>query len=75
MISIYLKHVLEAQRKAHSIHGTTNQNSVGKSQRKATKTLGIIMRVFLSFWTPFYLQQSPTALIPLLVTLPHQFCL
>ncbi|XP_064864553.1 trace amine-associated receptor 13c-like [Oncorhynchus nerka] len=58
MISIYLKIFLIAQRKAHSIHGTTNQNSVGKSQRKATKTLGIIMRVFLSFWTAFYLQQS-----------------
>eukprot|EP00063_Salmo_salar_P085400 XP_014060235.1 PREDICTED: trace amine-associated receptor 1-like [Salmo salar] len=54
MLSIYLKIFLIAQRQARSIQGTTNQNSVGKSQRKATKTLAIIMGVFLSFWTPFF---------------------
>nr|XP_046155127.1 trace amine-associated receptor 1-like [Oncorhynchus gorbuscha] len=54
LLSIYLKIFLIAQRQARSIQGTTNQNSVGKSQRKATKTLAIIMGVFLSFWTPFF---------------------
>ncbi|XP_020310334.2 trace amine-associated receptor 1-like [Oncorhynchus kisutch] len=54
MLSIYLKIFLIAQRQARSIQGTTNQNSVGKSQRKATKTLAVIMGVFLSFWTPFF---------------------
>ncbi|XP_031656014.1 trace amine-associated receptor 1-like [Oncorhynchus kisutch] len=54
LLSIYLKIFLVAQRQARSIRGTTNQNSVGKSQRKATKTLAIIMGVFLSFWTPFF---------------------
>ncbi|XP_052379469.1 trace amine-associated receptor 1-like [Oncorhynchus keta] len=54
LLSIYLKIFIIAQRQARSIQGTTNQNSVGKSQRKATKTLAIIMGVFLSFWTPFF---------------------
>ncbi|XP_064846457.1 trace amine-associated receptor 1-like [Oncorhynchus masou masou] len=54
MVSIYLKIFLIAQRQTRSIQGTTNQKSVGKSQRKATKTLAIIMGVFLSFWTPFF---------------------
>eukprot|EP00063_Salmo_salar_P085398 XP_014060233.1 PREDICTED: trace amine-associated receptor 1-like [Salmo salar] len=54
MLSIYLKIFQIAQRQARSIQLTTNQNSVGKSQRKATKTLAIIMGVFLSFWTPFF---------------------
>ncbi|CAB1342830.1 unnamed protein product [Coregonus sp. 'balchen'] len=54
MLNIYLKIFLKAQRKAYSNQGTTNQNSVGKSQRKTIKTLGIIMGVFLSFWTPFH---------------------
>ncbi|XP_029534700.1 trace amine-associated receptor 1-like [Oncorhynchus nerka] len=58
MLSIYLKIFLVAQRQARSIQGTTNQNSVGKSQRKATKTLAIIMGVFLSFWTPFFVINS-----------------
>ncbi|XP_038818514.1 trace amine-associated receptor 1-like [Salvelinus namaycush] len=58
MLSIYLKIFLIAQRQARSIQGTTNQNSVGKSQRKATKTLAIIMGVFLSFWTPFFVINS-----------------
>ncbi|XP_041716973.1 trace amine-associated receptor 1-like [Coregonus clupeaformis] len=53
LLSVYLKIFLIARRQARSIQGTTNQKSVGKSQRKATKTLAIIMGVFLSFWTPF----------------------
>ncbi|XP_071268438.1 trace amine-associated receptor 1-like [Salvelinus alpinus] len=58
LLSIYLKIFLIAQRQARSIQGTTNQNTVGKSQRKATKTLAIIMGVFLSFWTPFFVINS-----------------
>ncbi|XP_055741859.1 trace amine-associated receptor 1-like [Salvelinus fontinalis] len=58
MLSIYLKIFLIARRQARSIQGTTNQNTVGKSQRKATKTLAIIMGVFLSFWTPFFVINS-----------------
>uniref|UniRef100_A0A674BRV9 G-protein coupled receptors family 1 profile domain-containing protein n=1 Tax=Salmo trutta TaxID=8032 RepID=A0A674BRV9_SALTR len=58
MISIYLKIFLIALRQAQSIQGTTNHNSVGKSQTKATKTLALVMWIFLSFWTPFHVSNS-----------------
>ncbi|XP_010881351.1 trace amine-associated receptor 1-like [Esox lucius] len=54
MLSLYLKIFLVAQRQVRSLQGTAEHNSVGKSQRKATKTLAVIMGVFLSFWTPFF---------------------
>ncbi|KAJ8008981.1 hypothetical protein DPEC_G00084070 [Dallia pectoralis] len=54
MLSLYLKIFLIAQRQVRSLQSVAENNPVGKSQRKATKTLAIIMGVFLSFWTPFF---------------------
>ncbi|XP_063078642.1 trace amine-associated receptor 1-like [Engraulis encrasicolus] len=62
MLCIYLKIYLIAQQQARSIHGKHAQGkpsaaaaAVSKMERKATKTLAIIMGVFLSFWLPFFL--------------------
>ncbi|XP_042337622.1 trace amine-associated receptor 1-like, partial [Plectropomus leopardus] len=59
MLSIYLKIFLVAQKQANSIQNTTCQNkkseaTVSKMERKATKTLAIVMGVFLVCWTPFF---------------------
>ncbi|XP_070781937.1 trace amine-associated receptor 1-like [Enoplosus armatus] len=60
MFTIYLKILMVAQRQALSIHNTTCQKTkpgaaVSKMERKATKTLAIVMGVFLICWTPFFL--------------------
>ncbi|XP_077409195.1 trace amine-associated receptor 1-like [Vanacampus margaritifer] len=51
MICIYLKIFFVAQRQVSSIQ---NSNSVSKVERKATKTLAIVMGVFLLFMTPYF---------------------
>lgn len=61
MLCIYLKIFLIAQQQARSIHGkhiqgrTGKQTDVSKMERKATKTLAIIMGVFLFLWLPFFI--------------------
>jgi trace amine associated receptor len=56
MLGIYLKIYMVAQRQVRTIGlQNTSSSKVDKHQRKATKTLAIIMGVFLSFWTPFFI--------------------
>ena len=56
MLGTYLKIYMVAQRQVRTI-GLQNSRSskVDKHQRKATKTLAIIMGVFLSVWLPSFL--------------------
>ncbi|XP_060901727.1 trace amine-associated receptor 1-like [Labrus mixtus] len=57
MLCVYLKIYLVARRQFRSIQNAGCVNSVKMSntgQTKATKTLAIVMGVFLSFWTPFF---------------------
>ncbi|XP_059212940.1 trace amine-associated receptor 1-like [Centropristis striata] len=54
MFSIYLKIFIVAQRQARSIQNTTCQRK-SKRERKATKTLAVVIGVFLICWTPFFL--------------------
>ncbi|KAM9853537.1 trace amine-associated receptor 1-like [Aulostomus maculatus] len=57
MLSIYLKIFMVARRQIRSIQNTsciTSAKDSNSSQRKATKTLAVIMGAFLSFWTPFF---------------------
>lgn len=55
MLCIYLKIFLVAQRHVRSIQSTTAVANVSNMQRKATKTLAIVLGVFLLCWTPFFL--------------------
>ncbi|KAM9339690.1 trace amine-associated receptor 1-like [Symphorus nematophorus] len=57
MSAIYLKILMVAQRQARSIQNTTCQRTKSESnmERKATKTLAIVMGVFLICWTLFFL--------------------
>ncbi|XP_028252532.1 trace amine-associated receptor 1-like [Parambassis ranga] len=56
MLSIYLKIFLVAQKQVNSIQCSTKSGAaVSKMERKATKTLAIVMGVFLFCWTPYFL--------------------
>ncbi|XP_061099265.1 trace amine-associated receptor 1-like [Conger conger] len=58
MLVIYQKIFHVAQKQARSIHSIACNNmhsENSKNERKATKTLTIVMGVFLSCWTPFFL--------------------
>ncbi|XP_076872268.1 trace amine-associated receptor 1-like [Brachyhypopomus gauderio] len=60
LISIYLKIFHIAQRQAHMIQNgqvktSQRQTSVRKTEIKATKTLAIVIGVFILFWAPFFI--------------------
>ncbi|XP_067338968.1 trace amine-associated receptor 1-like [Channa argus] len=55
MLCIYLKIFLVAQKQARSIQNTASGAAVIRMERKATKTLAIVMGFFLACWLPFFL--------------------
>uniref|UniRef100_A0A3Q3BE28 Trace amine associated receptor 1 n=1 Tax=Kryptolebias marmoratus TaxID=37003 RepID=A0A3Q3BE28_KRYMA len=56
MLCIYLKIFLVAQRQAQCIQARTKRGAtVSKMERKATKTLAIVLGVFIFCCTPFFL--------------------
>ncbi|XP_058470096.1 trace amine-associated receptor 4-like [Solea solea] len=59
MSSIYLKILMVAQKQARSIQSMAKSTAaVSKVEGKATKTLAIVMGIFLLSWTPFFLTIS-----------------
>lgn len=77
MLSFYLKIFFVAQKQVKSIQSTTCQNSecgttVSRMERKATKTLAVVMGVFIFCWAPYFLciifqpltyEETPVAVI------------
>ncbi|XP_072551130.1 trace amine-associated receptor 1-like [Salminus brasiliensis] len=59
MLSIYMKIFRVAQKQAKFIQDSKCKNNMksmlSKEERKATKTLSVILGVFLSLWTPFFI--------------------
>nr|XP_057928376.1 trace amine-associated receptor 1-like [Doryrhamphus excisus] len=60
MLCIYVKIFLVAQKQARSIENANHQSrmlraTVSKMERKATKTLSIVVGFFLICWSPFFL--------------------
>nr|XP_043905371.1 trace amine-associated receptor 1-like [Solea senegalensis] len=59
MLALYLKIFMVAQRQARSILSMANSvAAASKMERKATKTLSIVVGSFLLSWTPFILCMS-----------------
>ncbi|XP_038123773.1 trace amine-associated receptor 1-like [Cyprinodon tularosa] len=56
MLCIYIKIFAVAQRQARSIQSTTKSGAtVSKMERKATKTLAVVLGAFLFCWAPVFL--------------------
>uniref|UniRef100_H2MLH6 G-protein coupled receptors family 1 profile domain-containing protein n=1 Tax=Oryzias latipes TaxID=8090 RepID=H2MLH6_ORYLA len=69
MLCIYFKILLVAQKQVNSIQNTSSSKSeVSKMERKATKTLAIVMGVFLLCFTPCFIC---VVFQPLFVTPPQ----
>ncbi|XP_058470102.1 trace amine-associated receptor 4-like [Solea solea] len=59
MSSIYLKILMVAQKQARSIQSMAKSTAaVSKVERKATKTLAIVVGIFFMSWTPYLLSIS-----------------
>ncbi|XP_058470106.1 trace amine-associated receptor 4-like [Solea solea] len=59
MFAIYLKILMVAQKQARSIQSMAKSTAaVSKVERKATKTLAIVVGIFLMSWTPYFLSIS-----------------
>nr|XP_046229364.1 trace amine-associated receptor 1-like [Scatophagus argus] len=69
MLCIYLKIFLVAQRQARSIQSIKSGAAVSKMERKATKTLAIVMGIFLMCWFPFFLCTTIMSFSPVYVAL------
>ncbi|XP_037542019.1 trace amine-associated receptor 1-like [Nematolebias whitei] len=55
ILTIYLKILMVAKKQARSIQNTLKLGSaVSKMERKASKTLALVVGVFLICWTPFF---------------------
>ncbi|XP_017291698.1 trace amine-associated receptor 1-like [Kryptolebias marmoratus] len=71
MLCIYLKIFLVAQRQARSIQARMKCGAtVSKMERKATKTLAIVLGVFIFCWTPGFLCFTFVPLTNSLVPVP-----
>ncbi|XP_056873511.1 trace amine-associated receptor 1-like [Takifugu flavidus] len=55
MLHIYLRIFFAAQKQAKQIQNTKSGANVSKMEKKATKTLAIVVGVFLLCWTPYFL--------------------
>ncbi|XP_037837330.1 trace amine-associated receptor 1-like [Kryptolebias marmoratus] len=55
ILTIYLKILMVAKKQARSIQNTTKlRSAVSKREGKASKTLALVMGVFLICWTPYF---------------------
>nr|XP_057931593.1 trace amine-associated receptor 1-like [Doryrhamphus excisus] len=72
MLCFYLKILTVALKQAQSIQSTKTAQTeqVSKMERKATKTLVIVMGVFLLCWTPFFLSLTFNPLSGYSIPLP-----
>lgn len=55
MLCIYLKIFLVARKQARNVQILKSGATLSRTERKATKTLCIVLGVFLLCWTPFFL--------------------
>uniref|UniRef100_A0A3B1KCZ8 Trace amine-associated receptor 1 n=1 Tax=Astyanax mexicanus TaxID=7994 RepID=A0A3B1KCZ8_ASTMX len=59
MLCIYMKIFRVAQKQAKSIQDSKCKSNIksvlSKEEKKATKTLAVVLGVFLSLWTPFFI--------------------
>ncbi|XP_022523695.2 trace amine-associated receptor 1-like [Astyanax mexicanus] len=68
MLSIYMKIFRVAKKQAKSIQDSKCKNNIksvlSKEEKKATKTLAVVLGVFLSLWTPSFICNVLSPFIP-----------